>query len=379
MRKMMEEHLVAHKDPLDESVKLEELRNPTSAVASTAETPYEVVLEKTGPQSWKASTILGKRNFALVKADSKTSSDIQEAYRQFVIHTYGRDKGKAIVRSLFTDDPHETTILLVCSAKIAGLYRVTGNYINRVYVDPDYRGQGAVDVMIEDIEARVLNGERDKKVRYRVIREHRRANQGYNEGALEKFKQDLGVRSIVRVASARSSSSGAADALKILPYEWHDSDLNMGYFIAELSRLLQIENILEQDKSAFVFSEKVTFDNGLGVLLPKLAKSGMRVAVIATNDMQRALIDELNQGKPENERISYADTIADIRTKVHTARYYYFKVTGDPNTDLRGIITFDITEIVKKIIDAIGKVAGIIEYEKLDLLHQAAQKFTEAA
>ena len=56
-----------------------------------------------------------------------------------------------------------------------------------------------------------------------------------------------------------------------------------------------------------------------------------------------------------------------------------FKVTGDPNTDLRGIITFDITEIVKKIIDAIGKVAGIIEYEKLDLLHQAAQKFTEAA
>ena len=264
MRKMMEEHLVAHKDPLDESVKLEELRNPTSAVASTAETPYEVVLEKTGPQSWKASTILGKRNFALVKADSKTSSDIQEAYRQFVIHTYGRDKGKAIVRSLFTDDPHETTILLVCSAKIAGLYRVTGNYINRVYVDPDYRGQGAVDVMIEDIEARVLNGERDKKVRYRVIREHRRANQGYNEGALEKFKQDLGVRSIVRVASARSSSSGAADALKILPYEWHDSDLNMGYFIAELSRLLQIENILEQDKSAFVFSEKVTFDNGVG-------------------------------------------------------------------------------------------------------------------
>ena len=38
MRKMMEERLVAHKDPLDESVKLEELRNPTSAVASTAET-----------------------------------------------------------------------------------------------------------------------------------------------------------------------------------------------------------------------------------------------------------------------------------------------------------------------------------------------------
>ena len=105
----------------------------------------------------------------------------------------------------------------------------------------------------------------------------------------------------------------------------------------------------------------------------------MKVAVIANNDRQRAIIDELNQGKPENERIVYADTVADIRTKIRTARYYYFKVTGDPITDLQGVTTFDITDIIKKMIDALGKVSGIIEREKLELLHQAAQKFAEAA
>ena len=166
---------------------------------------------------------------------------------------------------------------------------------------------------------------------------------------------------------------------KILPSEWYENDFKSAEFFAELARLLQIENILDQDKSTFIFSEKVTFDNGIGVLLPKLAKSGMRVAVIATNGRQRALIDELNQDNPENGRIIYGETIADIRTKVHTARYYYFKVKGDPDTDLQGITTFDITEIVKKIIDALGKVSGIIERERLELLRQAAQKFAQAA
>lgn len=179
--------------------------------------------------------------------------------------------------------------------------------------------------------------------------------------------------------SSRSSATGAAVALNTLPQEWHANELKVADFIAELQRLLQIENVLDQDKSTFIFSEKVTFDNGLGVLLPKLVKSGMRIAVVATNDRQRALIEELNQGKPDNEKIIYADTVADIRTKVHSARYYYFKVKGDPDADLQGITTFDITEIVKKIIDALGKISGIVERERIELLHEAARKFAEAA
>lgn len=181
-----------------------------------------------------------------------------------------------------------------------------------------------------------------------------------------------------RIGALLNVKETLEEVRKILPKELYENDFKSAEFFAELSRLLQIENILDQDKSTLIFSEKVTFDNGLGALLPKLAKSGT-VAVIAANDRQRALIDELNQGKPENERIIYADTVADVRTKVHTARYYYFKVNGDPDTDLQGITTFDITEIVKKIIDALGKVSGITERERLELLHQAAQKFAQAA
>jgi hypothetical protein len=176
-----------------------------------------------------------------------------------------------------------------------------------------------------------------------------------------------------------STAMAIIEALKILPQEWHGNNLKVADFLTELSQLLRIESILDQDKSTFVFSEKVTFDNGIGVLLPKLVKSGMKIAVIATSDKQRALIDELNQGKPENERIIYADTLADIRTKVHSARYYYFKVNGDPVTDLQGVTTFDITEIVKKIIDVLGKVCGIVERERIELLREVAHKFAEAA
>ncbi len=164
-----------------------------------------------------------------------------------------------------------------------------------------------------------------------------------------------------------------------LHQEWYENHLNTTVFLEELSRLLRIENILEKDKSTFIFSEKVTFDNGLGIFLPKLARSGIKVAAIVTNDKQKALIDELNKGKSADERIAYAETIADVTAKVHTARYYYFKVYGDPVTDLRYVTIFDITDIVKKIIDALGKVSGIVEHEKLKVLREAARRFAEAA
>ncbi|MCX5678861.1 MAG: 4-alpha-glucanotransferase [Candidatus Omnitrophica bacterium] len=177
-------------------------------------------------------------------------------------------------------------------------------------------------------------------------------------------------------------ASATKEVIGALPQEWLNdgNKFNAAEFIKYLSSLPRNNNrILEQDKTAFIFSENVTFANGLGVLLPKLVKSGMKVAVIATNDKERALIDELNQNKPDDERIIYADTIIEARIKAKTARYYYFKVNGDPDTDLYNVTTFDITDIVKKIIDAIGKVSGIVERERLELLHEAARKFAQAA
>lgn len=184
------------------------------------------------------------------------------------------------------------------------------------------------------------------------------------------------VPSMPRIKSAVPADSAITT---VLPSEWIKNDFNGYGFIRELSELLQADNMFEQDKSTFIFSEKATFDNGLGILLPKMAKSGIRVAVVASSDRQRALIDELNKGKPDDERIVYAGTIAEIRTKVHSARYYYFKVNGDPDTDLHGVITFDITQIVKKIIDALGRACGIVEREKLELLHEAARRFAQSA
>jgi 4-alpha-glucanotransferase len=176
--------------------------------------------------------------------------------------------------------------------------------------------------------------------------------------------------------------SGLKESVGALPEEWlnDDSKLNIAEFFEYLFGLPRSNNrILEQDKTAFIFSENVTFSNGVGVFLPKLVKSGMRVAVIATNERERALIDGLNQDKPDDEKIICAGTIIEARIKARMARCYYFKVSGDPDTDLQDVTTFDITEIVKKIIDALGKVCGIVERERLELLHEAAQKFAEAA
>jgi hypothetical protein len=175
------------------------------------------------------------------------------------------------------------------------------------------------------------------------------------------------------------SKASEKEILAALPQEWYKNEPRAADFTAGLSEPLQIENILNPDKSTFIFSEKVTFDNGLGVLLPKLAKSGMKIAVMATTDAQRALIEELNRGKPKNERIICQATFADIRAEAKTPRYYYFKVDGDPAADMPWIMTFDISAIVKKIIDSLGKVSGIVERERLELLREAARKFAEAA
>ncbi|OGW77035.1 MAG: hypothetical protein A3C51_03160 [Omnitrophica bacterium RIFCSPHIGHO2_02_FULL_46_20] len=251
------------------------------------------------------------------------------------------------------------------------------------YTAREYLLQSAIDQTRKRELLNLMDSEwsrfltRLERIRYVAANEEYRqlCETGFNAVKMKIWEMVPGARA----GTLLNVKETMEEVRKILPREWYENDFKSAEFFAELARLLQIENILDQDKSTFIFSEKVTFDNGIGVLLPKLAKSGMRVAVIATNGRQRALIDELNQDNPENGRIIYGETIADIRTKVHTARYYYFKVKGDPDTDLQGITTFDITEIVKKIIDALGKVSGIIERERLELLRQAAQKFAQAA
>lgn len=132
--------------------------------------------------------------------------------------------------------------------------------------------------------------------------------------------------------------------------------------------------------SALVFSEKATFDNGLGVLLPKLARAGIRIGVVAPTDKEKALIAELNDGKPADQRIVCLDSVAEM-SKLKAARYYYFKVKGDPAVeDNPSVQTIDITNIAKRIVDSLGRLVGITEKSQQSSdLYQATRKFIEAA
>jgi len=136
------------------------------------------------------------------------------------------------------------------------------------------------------------------------------------------------------------------------------------------------------DNSAMIFSQTVAFGEykdgeykeGIGVLLPKLVQSGMKCAVIAVTDKQKALIEELNQGKPENQRIVCAESVDEVKNTIHAGTYYYFKT--ETEEDINGVTS--ITIIVRKIIEAIGKVTGI-DAKLIEQMHNAAMKFAMAA
>ena len=130
-----------------------------------------------------------------------------------------------------------------------------------------------------------------------------------------------------------------------------------------------------------IFSERVTFDGGLGILLPKLARSGRRIAVVTSSGKRRALIEELNAGLPEDARIVAVASVIDAKSAVPAAHYTYFKVKGDPDAgDLSWVTTCDITDLVERIIRMLGRVTGIGEStEAASELYRATRKFIEVA
>jgi tRNA U38,U39,U40 pseudouridine synthase TruA len=138
---------------------------------------------------------------------------------------------------------------------------------------------------------------------------------------------------------------------------------------------------LKDDKSVLIFSKRVTFDNGMGVYLPKLASAGIRMAVIMdeNNTRQRKLIDEMNRSLPEELRITYASSVPEVMNMTRASRSYYYKIEGDPDAGIKGVVTFDITGIVRQIIEALGKAAGVIEDGLIERMHMAARRFAEAA
>lgn len=173
--------------------------------------------------------------------------------------------------------------------------------------------------------------------------------------------------------------------MRMVPVKWIDYFLNIEKFCQSVKNT-GCEQIMvtADEKSTLIFSEKATFgeyidgnyEEGMGIVLPSLAKSGVRVAVVATTDRQKALIEEFNAELPKERQIIYAGSIPEIMAQAKTARYYYYKVASEPDG---GSNVTSITIVVKKILDAIGKVMGIVDAELIDRMHEAARQFAMAA
>ena len=134
----------------------------------------------------------------------------------------------------------------------------------------------------------------------------------------------------------------------------------------------------DTDRTTLIFSQKITFDEGVGVLLPQLANAGIKIGVVAATERQRTLIEELNLDlSPENKIVYANDPLtlsADLRNSGYP-RQYYFK-TGNEDSIPNVVIVED--EIVKRIIDILGTVMKL-PVEKFKALHEAAHNFSVAA
>ncbi len=185
------------------------------------------------------------------------------------------------------------------------------------------------------------------------------------------------VYSLTEKGAARA---GLESALTELPGDFVRNALDTAGFLSAMSDLSGTKQ-LKDDKSVLIFSKRVTFDNGMGVYLPKLASAGIRMAVIMdeNNTRQRKLIDEMNRSLPEELRITYASSVPEVMNMTRASRSYYYKIEGDPDAGIKGVVTFDITGIVRQIIEALGKAAGVIEDGLIERMHMAARRFAEAA
>ncbi len=183
-----------------------------------------------------------------------------------------------------------------------------------------------------------------------------------------------------------SSVSVLQGIMKLVQAEWLDGWLNFEG-LAKAVQLAECQGkiITDDDNSTMIFSEISTFgkrnedgtyEEGLGIILPSLVKSDIRVAVVATTSRQKVLIDELNAGLTEGQQIIHAESVPEVMAKIKTARYYYFKVASEADA---GTGVTSITIIVKKILDAIGKVADIINPTVIEQMHEAARQFAAAA
>jgi len=192
------------------------------------------------------------------------------------------------------------------------------------------------------------------------------------------------VREKFQNSDTKKENTVVDDALAIIPQEYNENGMNRISLVYALNDVggLGLDMARMDKKSALIFSERVTFDNGVGVLLAKLTKAGIKVAVIAKNDKERQLIDELNDkelhGK-ENKIIYIENVVEAVSVMKHIARFYYFKLPDDPQeATLPDNIEIIDSLLVKQIIESIGRASGVVSAGMIEKLHEASRQFAIA-
>lgn len=128
-----------------------------------------------------------------------------------------------------------------------------------------------------------------------------------------------------------------------------------------------------------VFSRKITFEYGFGYFLKKLARSGMRIAVVAKTERERELIRELNQDiQDEDLRIVIGTSLGEIEGQLKAQRYYYYMGEDEDPVDSRYNPILLSHAVVLQIIRNLGAAAGL-PVADLGVLKEAAEQFANSA
>jgi len=105
--------------------------------------------------------------------------------------------------------PDDTLVILRCGNKAVGLYHFRYHSVMALSVLRGYRGTGAIDVLLNDINNRILHGDESGSFFSDIARKSIHAESGPFLGTLTQFKRALGTRS--RVITHGSSSGSIPD------------------------------------------------------------------------------------------------------------------------------------------------------------------------
>lgn len=146
-------------------------------------------------------------------------------------------------------------------------------------------------------------------------------------------------------------------------------------------RNIVAENVIDfsklDGKSVLIFSKTAVFDKGLGLFLSKLARAGMKIAVVAPEDGQKEAIALLN--KKEKVEIVCLDGVEDALNTMPADSYYYFKTKDDPDWgETRGIIQCDITDKIAIIIRALAEANHVTDVNVIEHMEKLADQFRQA-